>query len=250
MRLRPFVNVALAGAAAMALALPARAQDETQNARMADGLIAGDYIRVHGGVASPVNAQGSLRNWNNGSTFGLEWENWQSSSGGVGIVGFGIGADYSTLPLNGTDFRTRFKSADGETISQVAGSNAHILQIGLTTRFRIPSPFAMPSIGIGFGFLDWRPGVIHYATAQNPGTSVEVAQQHRSGASLAISGALDKRIYDRFAAFGEASYVYGFTGYGSGLATPTGVCSNNGCDVLKNTSIGVVRGGLRVRVGR
>lgn len=250
MRFRPVLNVAFAGLAAATLARPARAQDETQNARMADGLTAGDYVRVHGGLMSPVNAQGSLKNWNSGSTFGLAWENWQPSSGGVGIVGFGIGADYSTLPLNATDFQTRFSGSTNGNISAVSGSNAHILQVGLTTRFRIPSPFAMPSLSVGFGFLDWRPGVIHYTSDKSPGTTVEVAQQHRSGASLSLSGAVDKRVYDRFAVFGEASWVYGFTGYGSGLATPTGVCSNNGCDILKNTSVGVVRGGLRVRAGR
>jgi hypothetical protein len=249
MRFRSLLDVALATVALVLVSSATRAQDtQTQNERMADGLIAGDYIRVHGGIASPVNAQGSLQNWNQGSTFGLQWENWQATSGGVGIVGFGLGADLTMLPLDVSGFRTRFSGGTNGTIDQASASNARILQIGLNTRFRIPSPFAMPTIGIGFGFLDWHPGKIHYHSTQTD--NGEISQQHRSGASLSITGGVDKHIYDRFAVFAEASYVYGFTSYGSGLATPTSVCASNGCDILKNTTLGIIRGGLRVRAGR
>src|ERR1041385_1680210 len=67
------------------------AQDRApQSDRMTDGLVAGDYLRLVGGVLSPVNPQGSLADWDRGATYGVVWENWQSGAGGVGRVGFGI----------------------------------------------------------------------------------------------------------------------------------------------------------------
>jgi hypothetical protein len=50
--------------------------------------------------------------------------------------------------------------------------------------------------------------------------------------------------------FGEALYTYGFTSLGRGIANPGGTCTTNGCDVLKNTVLGTLRGGLRLQVGR
>src|SRR3954468_3848579 len=64
---------------------------------MAGGLIAGEYLLISGGGTFPVNAQGSLKNYRAGPVFGLAYENWQPSSGGVGAVGFGLGATYSSL---------------------------------------------------------------------------------------------------------------------------------------------------------
>jgi hypothetical protein len=67
-----------------------------------------------------------------------------------------------------------------------------------------------------------------------------------------VGAGIEKNIFDRYGVFGEALYVYGYTSYGSGFATPGGVCATAGCDAFRNgnTTIGTIRGGLRVRVGR
>ena len=73
-------------------------------------------------------------------------------------------------------------------------------------------------------------------------------QRHRSGAELTIGGGLERHIVDRYGLFAEAEYAYGFTSIGQGAATPGGLCATSSCDILKNTSIATLRGGLSVRV--
>jgi hypothetical protein len=58
---------------------------------------------------------------------------------------------------------------------------------------------------------------------------------------------LDKHIYDRIAVFSEATYVFGLTRFGGGLA---GACAASGCAALSNTTVTTLRGGLRVRLMR
>jgi hypothetical protein len=65
---------------------------------------------------------------------------------------------------------------------------------------------------------------------------------------LTIGAGLERRIADRYGLFAEAVYAYGFTSIGQGSAAPGGVCGTNSCDVLKNTSIATLRGGVSVRV--
>lgn len=248
MRSRLILGVVATVAMSAALPLVARAQDRaTQSDAFADGLIPGDYLRVSGGIASGVHPQGSLRDWNRGQNLNVNWETWDAASSGVGRVGFGLQIDYSQLPLNEAQFLSDFSAGPLGRATSTSGSTARIYELGVNTRFRIPSPFIMPSISVGFGFLDWRPGEIQYTAT---GGSGSVKQQHRSGAAFSIGGALDKTVMDRWAIFGEAVYTYGYTSFGQGLATPGGTCASNGCDVLKNTTIGKVRGGLRVRTGR
>jgi hypothetical protein len=213
-----------------------------------DGLLPGDYLRVSGGVVSPINPQGSLRDWNSGPTVNVTWENWQPGSQGVGAVGFGIGIGYTMLPLNEAHFLAIFRPVSGGTATAATASSAGIIDVATNVRIRIPVPYITPSVNLGFGFMDWRPSAIHYTATSGNGSA---QQEHRSGLELSIGGGLDKTIYYRWAIFGEALYTYGFTSFGQGLATPTGTCtSNSECDVLKNTSLGIIRGGLRVRVGR
>jgi hypothetical protein len=88
---------------------------------------------------------------------------------------------------------------------------------------------------------------VHYTT---PTETTTASQRHRRGAAFTIGAGLDKRLIDRFALFGEALYTYGFTSIGQGFVTPGGTCTTASCDVFKNTTLGVIRGGLRVRVGR
>jgi hypothetical protein len=220
----------------------------TQSDRFTDGLVSGDYLRLSGGMLSPVNPQGSLRDWDRGTSFGVVWENWQSGSGGVGRVGFGIGVNYGLLPLNEQQFLSEFLTPLQTRATSAHASNASVLEIETSIRLRIPAPFIMPSISLGFGYINFRPSTIEYTSATGQATTDE---QRRYGGEFTIGGGLDKHIVDRFAVFGEATYTYGFTSLGQGLARPGGTCATvaNGCDPLKNTAFGTIRGGLRVRVG-
>jgi len=227
----------------------ASAQDRpAQSDRFTDGLVPGDYLRLVGGIVSPVNPQGSLGDWDRGTSYGIVWENWQSSAGGVGRVGFGLGVNYGLLPLNESQFLSEFLTPQGTRASSASASSASLLEIETSVRVRIPAPFIMPSVSLGFGYINFRPSTIQYTAAAG---SSATAEQRRYGAEFTIGGALDKHVVDRFAVFGEATYTYGFTGLGQGLARPGGTCatSSAGCDPLKNTTLGAIRGGLRVHVG-
>ncbi len=246
--MRPRLAIGLIAVLA-SLSTKAGAQDRAaQTDRFADGLVSGDYLRVSGGIMSPVNPQGSLRDWDRGTAYGIVWENWQSGPGGVGRVGFGLGVNYGLLPLNEKEFLGGFLTPQGTAATSASASRASLLEIETSVRLRIPTPFIMPSISLGFGYINFRPSTIQYTSA---GGSSATAEQRRYGGEFTIGGGLDKHVFDRYAVFGEASYTYGFTSLGQGLARPGGTCatSSNGCDPLKNTTLGAIRGGLRVRVG-
>ena len=233
----------------VSLSRVAGAQDRGgQSDRMTDGLVPGDYVRLAAGLLAPVNPQGSLADWDRGTGYSLMWENWQSGPGGVGRVGFGIGVNYGLMPLNEKHFLGDFLTPLGARATSATASNASLLEIETNVRFRIPAPFIMPSLSLGFGYINFRPSTIQYTS---PEGSSATAEQRRYGGEVTIGGGLDKHIVDRFAVFGEATYTYGFTSLGQGLARPGGTCatSSNGCDPLKNTTLGTIRGGLRVRVG-
>src|SRR5205085_197664 len=104
---------------------------------------------------------------------------------------------------------------------------------------RIPNPVIVPHILLAFGFLSYQPSKINYVAGAVSGTTT---QRHRNGGSISLGGGLDRQIYNRAALFGEAVYTYAFTGLGYGSATPGGVCAANGCEPLKNTSLGTIRG--------
>lgn len=231
------------GTTLVSLARVAHAQGDD---RMAAGLTAGDYLRLSGGVTKPVNAQGSLNDWSRGSAINLGWENWQNGGTGVGRLGIAINLGYSLLPLNERQFLTDFTPIQGGTATSATASSAGLLEVATNFRFRIPAPILMPTINVGVGFMNWRPSTISYINASGTGSA---KQRHRSGAELTIGGGLERHIVDRFGLFAEAVYAYGFTSIGSqSSATPGGVCATNTCDVLKNTSVATLRGGLSVRV--
>ncbi|HTE46816.1 MAG TPA: hypothetical protein VK636_16305, partial [Gemmatimonadaceae bacterium] len=167
-------------------------------------------------------------------------------SSGVGLVGYGFGVDYARLPLNESNFLVDFQSPQGGKATAVTGSAAQLFVVSTSLRIRIPSPVVAPSITLGLGFLNFRPSSVSYVAPTGNGSA---KQESRSGAELSLTGGLDRQLVGRFALYGEAQYSYGFTSLAR-LATPGGNCSANGCDVLKNTTIGTVRGGLRVRLGR
>jgi len=242
-----FVYAALAAAC---LAPSARAQDRAgSESGMSDGLMPGDYLRISGGAATPVNAKGTLRDWGSGQAVHLLWETWGAGPSGVDIVSFGLGAGYSLLPFKSDVFVRDFipTLVSGTRTVSANASNASVLEITTSFRVRIPAPYIMPHISVGLGFMNWHPATIHYTT--DAGATGDAKQQSRSGAEVSIGAGLDKQIYDRYGLFAEATYAYGLTSFGQGLATP-GNCATTACNALKNTSIGTIHGGLRVRIGR
>jgi hypothetical protein len=216
--------------------------------RFADGLVPGDYLRLGVGVIAPVRAQGGLRDWSRGQNFAIAYENWGAGQTGVSNVAYGLSAEYGRLPLNTDQFLADFTPAANVHATSATASSATTFLIGTNLRVRIPAPFIMPSLSFGFSFIDYKPSTIHYTSSAGDGTT---SQQHRRGAAFSFGAGLDKHIVDRFGLFGEAVYSYGFTSLGQGYATPGGTCANtNGCDVLKNTTLGVIRGGLRIQTTR
>jgi hypothetical protein len=241
MRLRSLVLLAVAGSS---LAVTHRAFAQATDP-MADGLQRGDYFRLSGGTVAPVNPGGSLRDWGRGAGFNLMWENWDlsGSSGQMGLFGFSLFADLSFLPFKEDQFKTDFANGPFGNVLTASGSKARVIQIGVNTRFRIPMRYIMPSISVGFGFLDWHPGEITYTAVRGSGTA---KQQNRQGGAIIFTGALDKHLFDRYAVFGEAAYTYGFTSWGQ-VAGSSSACVTGECDLLKNTPLGVIRGGIRYR---
>ena len=212
--------------------------------RYADGLVPAAYLRVGFGPTSPVNAQGTLRDWRPGRGASVAWESWDAGQTGVSRMGFALSLAYSSLPLNTTRFLTEFVPPNGGSVSSINAGSAGVLEVVTNLIFRVPSPYIMPHFTIGLGFLDWRPGEIQYTGSAGSG---KTKQQRRSGGEIALGGGLDKHIYDRFAVFSEATYVFGLTRFGGSLA---GACTSNGCDALTNTTVTTLRGGLRVRLMR
>lgn len=241
MRSRPLIALI----AAVTLTRAVAAQDVGGSSDQ--GLQPGDYVRVSGGAAIPINAQGSLSYWERGTGFAVAWENWLAGPTGLGRAGFALTAAYNLLPLDEAQFVSTFvDNADQRALSATA-SRAGILEVTTNVKIRIPSPVITPMVDIGLGLIDWHPGTIHYTTATSSGTA---RQQHRTGLEFSIGAGVDRTIVDRYAIFGEAMYVFGYTSYGGGFTSPGGVCTTSGCDALRNTTIGTIRGGLRVRVGR
>jgi hypothetical protein len=234
----------VAGAMALIFTHVAAAQSDDP---LAAGLTAGDYLRFSGGVAAPINPQGSLKDWKRGTSANLGWENWQNGGNGVGRLGIAINLAYSLLPLDEKQFLSDFTPIQGGAATSASASSAGLIELTSTFRFRIPAPLVTPTINVGFGFMNWRPSTIDYKSATGSGIA---KQQHRSGGELSIGGGLERHIVDRYALFVEAMYAYGFTSLGQGSATPGGVCGTGSCDALKNTSIATIRGGLSVRVRR
>ena len=242
MRSRPLVLFL----AAIVLARTSHAQDA--GGQSAQGLQPGSYVRVSGGAAMPIAAQGSLRDWDSGSGFAVAWESWPAGPRGVGLAGFAITGAYNLLPFDEQRFISVFKDpVTGQVAQSVSASRAGILEITTNVKIRIPSPLVTPMVNIGLGLLDWHPGTIRYTVGNSTGTT---HQEHRTGFEFTVGGGIDRTIVDRFGVFGEAMYVFGYTSYGGGYTSPGGVCSSNNCDALRNTTLGTIRGGLRVRVGR
>jgi hypothetical protein len=210
-------------------------------------LTPGDYFRLSSGVIAPVGAKGSLNDWRRGTDFALSWENWGPGPSGTDQVSYGVGFDYGRLPFNQSAITS--STINGEAVESASASSAALWSLGAQLRVRFPVPVVMPSISVDFGFISYQPSTIDYTTASGAATADE---RHRTGPYLSIGGGLDRDLFDRAALFIEALYTYGFTNLDEGLATnSTSICTTaGGCEAFKNITVGTVRGGLRVRVGR
>ncbi len=196
-----------------------------------------------------MNPSGTLRDWDHGTGFALSWENWESVGGGSPRAGFGIAADYAQLPLDERQFISTFQTGQGARASSATATSTKVWTIATDLRLRIPMPVIMPTVNFGFGIIDFHPSSVHYVATD--GTSGTAAQKGRTGAELSIGAGIDRQIAGPVAAYVEALYRYGFTSVGEGIAAPGSACLQaGGCDALRNTSFGLIRGGLRVRVDR
>ena len=175
------------------------------------------------------------------------WENWDTGRNGVGRVGFGLMLDYSLLPFDEQQFLSDFVSPTGRSAHGEREEGRHFSgrREHHEFAFRRRSSCRRSASGSASSI-----GVRARSRTPPPTATSTAKQQHRSGGSVSIGGGLDKQIYDRFAVFGEAIYTYGYTSFGSGLAGSGSTCLTSGCDLLKNTPLGTLRGGLRVHVGR
>ena len=160
-------------------------------------------------------------------------------------MGVSLGGTYSALALDEAKFLTDFTPLSGETVTKASASSGVLFEINAGLRVRIPAPLLVPTVRFGIGYIGWRPKKIEYTTASGSGTA---KQQSRNGAEATIGAGLERHFAGRFGIFGEADYVYGYTSLGQTAATPGGICANNGCDVLKNTSVTTIRGGLTVKL--
>jgi hypothetical protein len=247
MRSRLFL-AAIAACATLATTAAAQGGSEPVGDPMAGGFSAGDYLRLSGGLSRPINPQGTLRDWKQGTSFSLTWENWGEGNPGVSSVGFGLGVGYSMLPLDEQAFVSSFSPPSGVSTRSATAGQAGILEITTNIRIRIPAPLVMPAFNLGFGFIDWLPASVQYVGSDNVAGTARYA--HRSGAEVSLGGSLERQLFDRYGIFGEAAYTYGYTSYGQGFATPGSTCARGGCDALKNTTFAIVRGGVRVGLWR
>src|SRR5215208_6195883 len=141
----------LAGCLTLAtLAHAARAQGSD---RFSGGLTPGDYVRVGVGRTSPVNPQGSFREWGKGTGFNVAWQNWlPSGTTGVGRLGVSIGGGYSFLPLDEPQFLADFTPLSGGKATAASASKGGLLEISTGLNIRIPAPLVVPVINFGIGF--------------------------------------------------------------------------------------------------
>jgi hypothetical protein len=231
-------------AIAVALASHARV-GSAQADRFTGGLTEGDYIRIGAGVTNPVNAQGGFRDWKKGTGFTLGYQNWGAGDNGVSRLGVSLNAGYSALALDEAKFIGDFTPLSGEAVTKASAGSGALIEVNAGFNVRFPSPLVVPTIRFGVGYIGWRPKKIEYTTASGSSTA---KQQTRNGAEVSIGAGLERHFAQRFGIFGEANYVYGYTSLGQSSATPGGICANNGCDVLKNTSVTTIRGGLLVKL--
>ena len=197
----------------------------------------------------PVNAQGSLRDWKRGTGINLAWENWQPGAHGVGRVGFGLDVAYSRLAARTRPVRRRFRARTDRHCGRRVGASRRFSRSTSNLRIRIPAPCVMPAItSASASSIGRRETSITHRPPARTGT----ASSHRAAAlSSSLGGASIEQIYRSLRDLwrsGVRLRIHELRRAAS--RTPSEHVLHSGCDLLKNTTVGTLRGGLRVRLGR
>jgi hypothetical protein len=213
--------------------------------RVTSAYFGGDNIRVTAGRAMP---HVGMHNWDTGMSYGIAWESWDPGRGaGPSRVAVGLAGSYSRLPFSRSDFAKEFESATGKQVTQATASAATIADLQVTARVRGPTMLVMPSLVIGVGYYNFSPSTIAYQATDTAGTA---RTRGKSGPSANIGLAVDGPFIGRTALFAEALYAYGWSSDNQLSRSASSRCGGNVCDTFKSTQTTLLRGGVRLRLGR
>ena len=199
---------------------------------------------------NPLDAQGNLRDWSSGTAYNLMWESWGAGGAGTDLTGYGFSVGYTQLPFNNSFFVQNFTPTQvtGSTATATA-ADARVLEFLATLRIRIPTPLVMPHLSLGLGFIELASR--HHSTtprqrARRPTQSRKAVRR----AEFSVGGGVDRHVYDRVGIFAEARTPTAITSFGQVRNADRDVRGQRMRRPLKNTTLGTIRGGLRVRIGQ
>lgn len=204
----------------------------------------GSFVRVGGGITTPLFASGSMRNWSRGWMAAVAWE----STGAArerNRVAIGLAADVGRFPLDQGTFIAAYQTdTTGGRATTASAPDATLFDVQGTVRINIPSPVVTPSVLIALGYYNFRPSAITFQTPDSTGTA---RFRSRSGASLSIGLGVDRTLMGPAGLFLEGSYLLGASRFG--FVAANGRCGYGACDIYRNTYIATIRSGLRIRIG-
>ena len=212
--------------------------------RLSNVYFGGDNVRVTAGRATP---HAGMHNWESGLAFGVAWESWDPGRGGPPRMAVGLAGSYGKLRFARSTFIDDFESTTGQQITQASASGAAIADLLATIRVRGPAFLLMPSVFIGVGYYSFMPGTIEFRASDSAGTA---RSRRKSGPAANIGLSIDGPTIARTALFAEALYAYGWSSDNYFSQSASSRCTGNTCDAFKSTQTTMIRGGIRVRVGR
>ena len=205
----------------------------------------GSFVRVGGGITTPLFPSGSMHDWARGWQTAVSWESTGSSRGGdVSRVAVGFAGDFGRFPLDQAQFIANYPSGGARPTAATA-PDATLIDVQATARINIPAPVVTPSVLFALGYYNFHPSNV---TFQSPDSTGVARYRSRSGASVAIGFGLDRQLAGPAGVFVEGTYLLGATRFGFVAANSR--CGTSSCDIFNNTYIGALRSGLRFRVGR
>ena len=228
----------------VSLLAPATAISQVVGRQISNTYFGGDNVRLTAGRATP---HGGMHNWSPGLAFGVAWESWDPGGGGSSRVAVGLAGSYSSLPFDRSTFIADFESTTSKHITEASASDAVVADLMVTLRVRGPTTFVMPSLLIGLGYYNFKPGTIDFRATDSTGSA---RSRSKSGPSGNIGIGLDGPFIGRTAIFGEAVYAYGWSSDNILSQSASSRCGGNVCDTFKSTQATMIRGGVRVRIGK